>query len=61
LLAVTAKQIVAADRATLNGNPEGPIRVVEKAGFNRASFIAEVRRALLPLSERAADGQNTRH
>jgi PAS domain S-box-containing protein len=48
ILVVTAKQITASDRAALNVNPGKVIHIVEKAGFNNARFIAEVRRALLP-------------
>ena len=48
ILVVTAKQITAQDRAALNSNPGKVIHIVEKAGFNRVRFIAEVRRALLP-------------
>jgi PAS domain S-box-containing protein len=48
ILVVTAKQITAEDRATLNRNPDHVIRIVEKSGFDKLRFIAEVRRALLP-------------
>jgi len=48
ILVVTAKQITALDRAALDRNPGKQIRIVEKAGFDRVRFIAEVRRALLP-------------
>ncbi|HUE93050.1 MAG TPA: response regulator [Pseudomonas sp.] len=48
ILVVTAKQITAQDRATLNGNPGQVIHIVEKAGFNKDRFIAEVRRTLSP-------------
>jgi PAS domain S-box-containing protein len=46
ILVVTAKQINARDLAALNCNPDKVIHIVEKAGFNRVGFIAEVRRAL---------------
>jgi PAS domain S-box-containing protein len=46
ILVVTAKQITAQDRTTLSGNPGQVIHIVEKAGFNKARFIAEVRRTL---------------
>ena len=46
ILVVTAKQITAEDRAALNSNAGQIIHIVEKAGFNRVGFIAEVRRAL---------------
>jgi signal transduction histidine kinase/CheY-like chemotaxis protein len=62
ILVVTAKQITALDRAALNGSAAGSvIQIVEKAGFNRDSFLAEVRRALVPHFERAPDGQNPSH
>ncbi|MET0717820.1 MAG: response regulator [Pseudoxanthomonas sp.] len=48
ILVVTAKEITALDRATLNAHRERAVGIVEKAGFNRVGFIAEVRRALLP-------------
>ena len=47
ILVVTAKQVTALDRAALNGNPGKTIPIVEKTGFDRAGFVAEVRRALL--------------
>jgi CheY-like chemotaxis protein len=46
ILVVTAKQITPKDRAVLNSNPAKVIHIVEKAGFNRAHFVSEVRRAL---------------
>ncbi|CAN5354459.1 hypothetical protein BH11PSE14_BH11PSE14_09280 [soil metagenome] len=48
ILVVTAKQVTAKDREALNANPHKEIRIIEKAGFNRSAFIAEIRRALLP-------------
>ncbi|MHB8911138.1 MAG: response regulator, partial [Lysobacter sp.] len=48
ILVVTAKQVTATEHTALNSTPGKTIRIVEKSGFNRASFIAEVRRALLP-------------
>jgi PAS domain S-box-containing protein len=49
ILVVTARPITALERATLNSNNKGPvIELVEKAAFNRAGFLTEVRRALLP-------------
>ena len=48
ILVVTAKAISQADRNTLNANPDNTIRIVEKSGFNRNQFLAEVRRALAP-------------
>jgi PAS domain S-box-containing protein len=46
ILVVTAKQVTAQDRAVLNSEPDKLINIVEKAEFNRARFIAEVKRAL---------------
>jgi CheY-like chemotaxis protein len=43
---VTAGEVTAKDRQTLNGDPHHAIRIIEKAGFNPADFMAEVRRAL---------------
>ena len=48
ILIVTAKPITAIDRAALNNDSDTLINVVEKIGFNKEDFIAEVRRALLP-------------
>ena len=47
ILVVTAKSVSGEDRARLDGERGRHIRIVEKAGFNRNGFIAEVRRALL--------------
>jgi CheY-like chemotaxis protein len=47
VMVVTAKQINAEDRASLN-RPGKPIHIVEKSGFNSAHFVAEVRRTLQP-------------
>jgi CheY-like chemotaxis protein len=49
ILVVTAKQITPSDRAQLNATPGKIIHIVEKAGFNRAHFVSEVRRALQTL------------
>ena len=46
IIVVTAKQITEADRAALNSEPGGVVSIVDKAGFNRHGFLAEVRRAL---------------
>jgi len=48
ILIVTAKPITEMDRAALNSKSDTIINVVEKVGFNKDDFIAEVRRALLP-------------
>lgn len=50
VVVVTAKQVTEQDRASLNSNPAHVVRIVEKAGFNRVGFIAEVRRALQPVA-----------
>jgi CheY-like chemotaxis protein len=47
ILVVTAKQITSEDRAALSHHPDSAIRIVQKAGFDKGGFIAEVRRALL--------------
>jgi CheY-like chemotaxis protein len=47
VVVVTAKNITALDRAALNSTSGREVTIVEKAGFNRNSFISEVRRALL--------------
>ena len=47
ILVVTAKHITAQDRVLLNGDPDKVIHIVEKSGFNKADFIAEVRHALV--------------
>ena len=47
VLVVTARQITEQDRAALNSNPAKVVKILEKAGFNRATFVSEVRRALL--------------
>ena len=49
ILVVTAKQITADDRSTLNKNQGNVVHIVEKAGLNQAHFIDEVRRALPQL------------
>jgi PAS domain S-box-containing protein len=46
ILVITAKQVTALDRQMLNGDTDHAIHIIEKAGFNRADFMAEVRRAL---------------
>ncbi|MEO6711942.1 MAG: response regulator [Mycobacteriales bacterium] len=46
IVVVTAKQITALDRATLNHDTGHVVQIVEKAGFNRHAFMSEVRRAL---------------
>jgi CheY-like chemotaxis protein len=46
IVVVTAKEITALDRAALNDSQDTFVPIVEKAGFNRLRFVAEVRRAL---------------
>jgi CheY-like chemotaxis protein len=46
ILVITAKQVTALDRQALNGDTDHVIHVIEKAGFNRTDFMAEVWRAL---------------
>jgi CheY-like chemotaxis protein len=52
ILVVTAKHVTREDREALNKNG-GHVPIVAKSGFNHASFIAEVRRALAPAVENA--------
>ena len=46
ILVITAKEVTALDRQVLNGDTDHAIHIIEKAGFNRTDFMAEVRRAL---------------
>jgi CheY-like chemotaxis protein len=46
ILVVTAKQITTRDRVLLSQHPDQVVDIVQKAGFDRTQFIAEVRRAL---------------
>jgi PAS domain S-box-containing protein len=46
VLIVTAKDVTAQERQTLIAQPSHIVRIMEKAGFNRSDFIAEVHRAL---------------
>ncbi|MDW5418577.1 PAS domain S-box protein [Iodobacter sp. CM08] len=48
VLIVTSKRITELDRAVLSNRPERLVQIVEKAGFDRAGFIARVKRALQP-------------
>ncbi|MEO8158747.1 MAG: response regulator [Betaproteobacteria bacterium] len=48
ILVVTANQVTALDRATLNDDDGEVIEIVAKAGFNRVAFMTAVKRALLP-------------
>ncbi|HEY5247823.1 MAG TPA: response regulator, partial [Dermatophilaceae bacterium] len=45
-LVVTAKQVTASEREALDTGARHALHVIEKAGFNRVDFLAEVRRAL---------------
>ena len=56
ILVVTAKQMTVEDKAVLARHSECDIHVVQKAGFNRSRFIAEVRRALKPIVQGATHG-----
>jgi DNA-binding response OmpR family regulator len=47
ILVVTAKQLTTDDRAALSRMPDNIVHIVEKAGFDKMRFIAEVRRSLL--------------
>jgi CheY-like chemotaxis protein len=53
ILVVTAKDLSEDDRKVLAGERRRPIRFVEKSGFDRRTFLAEVRRAVsaAPLRE----------
>jgi CheY-like chemotaxis protein len=59
VLVVTAKQVTAQDRVTLQGNPGNAIHVIEKTQFNSAGFLTEVRRAL--RTRKNAHGTHTDH
>jgi PAS domain S-box-containing protein len=48
ILVLTAKNITARDRAALDLGHGAVVEIVDKAGFDRDSFVAEVRRALPP-------------
>ena len=48
ILILTAKDITAVDRVALSSHPDRVIHILEKSGFDRARFIAEIRRALPP-------------
>jgi CheY-like chemotaxis protein len=58
ILVVTAKHVSAQDRALLSCGPNQSIKIVEKAGFNRSGFMAEVWRALGATERSAADGES---
>ena len=47
ILVVTVKHVTAQERAALNHHPEQAVHIIEKSGFNRRRFVAEVRRVLL--------------
>jgi CheY-like chemotaxis protein len=46
ILVITAKQITAEDRQVLRAEGDRVVHIIDKAGFNRHGFLAEVRRAL---------------
>ena len=61
ILVVTARNITPQDQAALmRHSPEGGIRIIKKAGFDRAQFIKEVRQALMP-TERRVDAHRPGH
>ncbi|MGV8977141.1 MAG: response regulator [Cellulomonas sp.] len=47
IIVVTAAEVTAQDRQILNANRSSAVRIIKKAGFNRADFMAEIRRSLL--------------
>ena len=53
ILIVTAKPIGSEDREALGHDPGRVLGILDKAGFNRAGFLAQVRRAL-PTLDRAS-------
>jgi len=59
ILIVTARQVSALERATLDSNAGKVLPIIAKAGFNSVAFITEVRRALRAPLERTSDGQDT--
>lgn len=46
ILVITARHVTLRDRQSLNADQDDAIHIIEKAGFNRLDFMAEVRRAL---------------
>lgn len=46
ILVVTAKQVTVQDREALHADGDRVVHIIDKAGFNRQGFLAEVRRAL---------------
>jgi PAS domain S-box-containing protein len=53
ILVVTAKHVTNSDRAALQDHADRVIHIVDKAGFDRQAFLAEVHRAL-PRDDRRA-------
>jgi CheY-like chemotaxis protein len=49
ILVITARDVTESDRDTLNRRPGSVIRIVGKAGIDRAAFLDEVRRALVSV------------
>jgi PAS domain S-box-containing protein len=49
ILVITAREVTAVDHATLTQSRGRVVHVIDKADFNRVSFIAEVKRALLTI------------
>jgi len=48
VLIVSSKDVTAEQRRVLNADQSSVVHVLEKAGFNRADFTAELRRSLMP-------------
>jgi signal transduction histidine kinase/CheY-like chemotaxis protein/CHASE3 domain sensor protein len=57
IIVLTAKLVTARDRELLRGRVQ---RLMEKAGFDTSALLAEVRRAMAPLSPPAAPGYSGR-
>jgi PAS domain S-box-containing protein len=47
IVVVTGRRVTASDRATLQRIPGQAVDIVEKSGFDRVSFVEQVRRALV--------------
>jgi CheY-like chemotaxis protein len=59
VLLVTAMRVTAQQRAALSDRAGNPIPLVEKAQFNSAGLLTEIRRALRPKED--AHGTHTDH
>ena len=49
IVVITAREVTAADHATLTQGRGQIVHVIDKADFNRGNFIAELKRALLAI------------